>query len=542
MVRTLITVLMVAGMMATGTAVPGAATGHEQGRTWVVDAVDDAWGSRWVSADTGTSEVTIEVGDTVEWQFDVGTAAIEHDLTSQNTSSHWHTPVTEYRAPGDPPVRHTFTEPGIYDYLCSIHGTVMRGTVRFEDGAGGDAPVVTAAADPTTGPAPLSVHFAGHAADQQGGDLTYTWDFGVQGTGDVAHSAEAAYTYADPGIYTATLSVADGKGNVGTDTVGIVAGGGAQMLPESTATATPSSGEGPLEVAFSTEVSTSGTVGAFADGLATYPDLAGPAELLRARGETHASLEVTGLKPGAAHMVHVHEQPCSRQNGGAHFRFDDAQPFGEQNEIWLPFTSDAEGHSRLVEVTQPQRAGAKAVSIVVHDPDNPAHRIGCADLAPSTAELTYAWDFGDGDTGLGADPDHTYTDAGTYTATVTVSRTHADAGTGHDHRSTTDSVEVVVEDTSRPVIRDPRPEGTTRDRTPAVRATVRDRLSPVRGKSVVLRVDGRVRSAARYHSRRDLVTWTPKRRLAPGRHTVRLAAADAVGNRAVRTWRFRIRR
>jgi hypothetical protein len=38
----------------------------DQGRTWVVDAVDDAQGSRWASGDSGTSQVTVRVGDTVE--------------------------------------------------------------------------------------------------------------------------------------------------------------------------------------------------------------------------------------------------------------------------------------------------------------------------------------------------------------------------------------------------------------------------------------------------------------------------------------------
>src|SRR5687767_10476579 len=55
--------------------------------TWVVDAVDDAFGNRWESRDTGTSEVTVQVGDTVEWRFEWGTAAQEHDLTSVDTAS-----------------------------------------------------------------------------------------------------------------------------------------------------------------------------------------------------------------------------------------------------------------------------------------------------------------------------------------------------------------------------------------------------------------------------------------------------------------------
>jgi PKD repeat protein len=409
----------------------------------VVDAVDDEHGNRWVSADTGTSTVTVEVGDTVEWQFD--SAVIDHDLTSDDSRTIWVPPVQEYRRPDDPPVRYTFTQPGTYLYLCSVHGTVMRGTVE------------------------------------------------------------------------------------------VVEPGADDQLPEIAATATPSSGGAPARVAFSTEVTTTGAFAAFADGLATHPDLAGTAELVRARSETRAAIDVTGLAPAAHHMVHVHEQPCDQANGGAHFRFDEALPFGPENEIWLPFTSDGEGSSGPVAVARPQRAGPKAVSVVVHDHANPALRVGCADLVPATAELAYAWDFGDGTTGTGADIRHPYSEAGIYTATVTV--TWAGDASGAAVR---DSVEVVVTDDTAPVVRRIRPTGVVRDRTPTVRATVRDRHSAVRRRDLVMRIDGR-RVDVRYDARRGVLSWTPQRALSRGRHVVRLAVADTAGNRRVVTWRFRVR-
>ncbi len=164
--------------------------------------------------------------------------------------------------------------------------------------------------------------------------------------------------------------------------------------------------------------------------------------LVRSRGRTHTTLSVTGTKPSARHgSVHVHEQACDDELGGAHFRFDTTQPFAEPNEIWPLFTSDATGASGLVEVTKAVRAGPKAVSLVVHDPDNAARRIGCADLVPGTADLTYSWAFGDGTTATGADPDHTYAAPGTYTATVTVA--HA-SGEHAGHVTVSDTVTVVV--------------------------------------------------------------------------------------------------
>jgi len=64
----------------------------------------------------------------------------------------------------------------------------------------------------------------------------------------------------------------------------------------------------------------------------------------------------------------------------------------------------------------------------------------------------------------------------------------------------------------------------------------------VRRRALVVRVDGRRVGQVRYQARRDRLTWTANRSMRPGRHTVRVVAVDAAGNRTVRTWRFRIGR
>ena len=76
----LLAVTLTAGAVGALGVVATTSTAAEAPRTWVVDAVDDTAGNRWDAVDTGTSVVTIRVGDTVEWQFDRATQG--HDLVS----------------------------------------------------------------------------------------------------------------------------------------------------------------------------------------------------------------------------------------------------------------------------------------------------------------------------------------------------------------------------------------------------------------------------------------------------------------------------
>jgi PKD repeat protein len=540
-------------------AVDPAATSLTEGRTWVVDAVDDTASNRWESVDTGGPTVTIAVGDTVEWQFDRANQG--HDLVSLAPDDPWETAwepaLQEYRDAGGEPVRYTFTEPGTYQYECSLHGAMMSGTVVVVEPGDNQPPVVAPVVSPTSGPAPLVVHATANATDPDGDVVVPSWDFGAGGS--AVQEDHAMFEYTTPGEYVATLRASDGRGGLTVRQFPVTVTGEAPptepppvddgTLPAVEALAAPASGTAPLAVSFSTQVTTTGTFHPFAEGLEAYPDLAGTAEIVRSRGRTRTTIRVAGAKPSAAHPVHVHEKPCAVDRGGDHFRFDTSKPFAAANEIWPAFTADAAGASGPVEVVSPLRAGPLAVSVVVHDPANASRRIGCADLAPSTADLTYTWDFGDGTTASGADPDHTYGAPGTYTATVTVAR---GSGAHAGHLAVRDSVVVTVggattppppaADVTAPRVSRVGPRRLVRDRTPTVRATVRDRDSRVRRRSIVLRIDGRRVSGVRYDAAHGRLRWTPRARLAPGRHVVRLVARDDAGNRAVRTWRFRVRR
>lgn len=95
-----------------------------------------------------------------------------------------------------------------------------------------------------------------------------------------------------------------------------------------------------------------------------------------------------------------------------------------------------------------------------------------------------------------------------------------------------------IVDRTGPRIRNVGPRGVVRDRTPRIRATISDRFSRVRARDVRLVVDGKRRHV---RWRQGTVSFTPKNRMRPGRHHVRLVVRDALGNTSTRVWRFRIR-
>lgn len=68
-------------------------------------------------------DIQVRPGTTVTWTND---GRNEHDVLPVEGDA-WGVEVEEFQ-PGDS-YQHTFSEPGVYDYYCSIHGTTTAGMV-----------------------------------------------------------------------------------------------------------------------------------------------------------------------------------------------------------------------------------------------------------------------------------------------------------------------------------------------------------------------------------------------------------------------------
>ncbi len=95
--------------------------------------------------------------------------------------------------------------------------------VDYLGARGNRSPAVTAQADETEGPAPLTVHFTAAASDPEGTRLRYAWDFDADGKID-SRQANPAHTYTEDGLYRATVTVTDQGGRSTSDYVEIIVG------------------------------------------------------------------------------------------------------------------------------------------------------------------------------------------------------------------------------------------------------------------------------------------------------------------------------
>ncbi|MFH9296847.1 ThuA domain-containing protein [Streptomyces sp. NPDC017520] len=111
----------------------------------------------------------------------------------------------------------------VLDYgLAWFGGDENSALYRIENATGGRSPIAEAAANKTSGTAPLKVRFSSAGtADGDDDPLTYAWDFG---DGGKSTAANPTYTYKKNGTYTATLTAKDPTGRTGSASVHVTVG------------------------------------------------------------------------------------------------------------------------------------------------------------------------------------------------------------------------------------------------------------------------------------------------------------------------------
>lgn len=240
-------------------------------------------------------------------------------------------------------------------------------------------PMAAFTADPTSGDAPLTVNFDASTSSDDNGVTSYSWDFG---DGNTATGETTSNTYDTPGDYTVTLVVADEAGQADTATQVITV----TMANESpTAAFDPAfaSATVPLTVDFDASASSDpdGTIESYAWDFGD--------------GNTGngVTISYTYNQPGEYTVTLIVTDNLGAMDTAT------ASIIAAENELPTAVLT-AEPTSGVIPLT------------VSFD--------GTGSSDPEGTDLTYAWDFGDGNS---ADTDTTsniYTVAGNYLVTLTV--------------------------------------------------------------------------------------------------------------------------
>lgn len=102
-------------------------------------------------------------------------------------------------------------------YYADFDASTIR---RISFASGNQPPNAVAQANPTSGPAPLTVNFSATAStDPENGQLAFAWDLDGDGGYDDSTSASSVRTYSSQTTVTVGLRVTDPGGLTDTDTV-----------------------------------------------------------------------------------------------------------------------------------------------------------------------------------------------------------------------------------------------------------------------------------------------------------------------------------
>ena len=290
----------------------------------------------------------------------------------------------------------TYTEPGTYTANL---------TVTDNDGDTNTESVTITVAEPlniaptaaigstgTLGNAPYAVSFSGSGSSDPDGTIAgYAWDFG---NGQTATGENASVTYTQAGTYTTTLTVTDDDGATGTATQVITVNPTPNVPPTAVARVVSTAGTIPYTVNLSGSTSTD------SDGTISSYDW----DLGNGTTATGVTTQVTYTEAGTYNVVLTVT--------------DDDGDIGTQT-LQIEVSEDPNTAPNAA-FTQSANGGTAPLSV---------------DFDASSSEdidgtiASYAWNFGNGQSGTGATPQATYTVPGTYQVTLNVTDNRGAVGT-----------------------------------------------------------------------------------------------------------------
>jgi PKD repeat protein len=149
----------------------------------------------------------------------------------------------------------TYNTPGVYHPAVRVtdNGGATGSKSITVTVAVNQLPSVTLAANPLSGPAPLTVDFTASGNDADGTIVSYEWDFGGDGAFEenTGTTPTVQFQYPGTGTYPAAVRVTDNSGGEATDSVTIVVAGIAgNQSPTADIQPSLTSGVGPLNVTF----------------------------------------------------------------------------------------------------------------------------------------------------------------------------------------------------------------------------------------------------------------------------------------------------
>ena len=275
---------------------------------------------------------------------------------------------------------HTYTVDGPYTVKLTV--TDNQGATGVSSQSLSVAANQVPIASFTTTLTPLSAAFdASTSTDPDGSVVSYAWTFGDGQTGT---GKTPSHTYATAGTYQVKLTVTDNQGATGTVTTAVTVAAAPNQPPTSSFTYTVSN----LAVTFNGSASTDpdGTLASYAwdFGDGTTGTGATPSHTYTVDGPYTVKLTVTDNQ-GATGVSSQSLSVAANQ---------------------VPIASFT---TTLANLAATFNAGASS------DPDG--------------SVVSYAWTFGDGQTGTGKTPSHTYATAGTYQVKLTVTDNQGATGT-----------------------------------------------------------------------------------------------------------------